>query len=216
PPAAAAWPSATGASPGAPPAAPVADGWVPAEMEAEAAGIVGRVVKLRTAPPLRKPAGASEVTFGALLTAGGVPRRIQEAFVRLVAAHTGPVENLWRKLEIHPDGGKTAVDDLQFLLQAAALGRGSVPFVQMLAGLRARRQIASLRDLAGLEPAAWRQRLDDAGIGDEAQRDAFARWLSQTLEAGFPTPALAQRLLADPKQAKRPAAKFLGEHADFD
>src|SRR5262249_46259184 len=42
------------------------------------------------------------------------------------------------------------------------------------------------------------------------------RWLSQTLEAGFPTPALAQRLLADPKQAKRPAAKFLGEHADFD
>src|SRR5262249_28909027 len=105
-------------------AAAVADGLVPAEMEAEAAGIVGRVVKLRTAHPLRKPAGASEVTFGALLTAGGVPRRIQEAFVRLVAAHTGPAEHLWRKLEIHPDGGKGAVDDLQFLLQAAALGRG--------------------------------------------------------------------------------------------
>jgi hypothetical protein len=197
-------------------AAAVADGLVPLDLDGDAANIIGRVIKLRTAHPLRRPADTSEVTFGVLLTAGGVPRRVQEAFVRLVAAHSGPAEHLWRKLEIHPDGGAGPVADLQFLLQAAALGRGNVAFVEMLAGLRARRHIASLRDLAGLEPAAWRQRLDDAGILDEDRRDAFARWLSATLEAGFPTPALAQRLLGDAKQAKRPAARFLHEHPDFD
>src|SRR5262249_30171403 len=54
------------------------------------------------------------------------------------------------------------------------------------------------------------------GADDDARREVFARWLSRTLEAGFPTAALAQRLARDPKQARRPAARWLTDHPDFD
>jgi hypothetical protein len=201
-------------------AAALATGLVPGALEGEASGIVNKLIKLRTSHPLRKAAG-DEVTFGALLNAAGVSRSVQETFVRLVSLHAGPTEHLWRKVEVHPDGGKQAVADLGFALQAAALARGNLPLVEHLYAEKRSGRVRSLRDLAGLEPVEWRRRLDEVGAAtptdvpgvedDDKRRNAFAQWISEALEAGFPTAALARRLSRDSELVNSPAAKFLAE-----
>src|SRR5262249_24336258 len=138
-----------------------------------------------------------------------------ETFLRLVSAHTGPAAHLWRKLRNHPDGGNRAADDVIFALQAAALARGHQKLVEHFHELRKKYTIDSLRDLAGLDPAEWQAKLADLGVGG-AERDAFAGWLSATLEAGFPTAALVQRLAREPGADKQPAVKWLADHPDFD
>ena len=170
-------------------------------------------------------------SFGALLATVLPDTAVREEFIRHYARYDGKNEEaFWQHLASQPAFRNGAAAAIRFTLQVEPLSFGHLPLVRLLQQEQAQGGLRSVRDLARLDEAAWRQRLATPingqpvgappgipGANEEERQVNFARALSQLSEALFPTAAFAARVAADtslPQSADLRA--FFTTNPDFD
>ena len=120
----------------------------------------------------------------------------------------------------------TAVGDLQVALQMGAVTRLHLPLVEKLLARRQSGSIAGLRDLAKLSEQEWLATLDEEQVGGNGQsvgypadiegespgekKANYAKALRRTMEAAFPTAAIA----GDMRRAAPPAGDAVVDFLD--
>lgn len=146
-----------------------------------------------------------------LLVTTSLLRSAQETFVDRYLKHEGPIEEFWEALREHPDFRQDGqLDDVQLTLRLGLLTQDNLALVRTLRE-RLDGASASLRDLARLEEAEWRELIDGLADGEddgiphhvpgetrEERRDQYARSIVETLQAAFPTTFVGLGLAREP------------------
>src|SRR5262249_45018759 len=132
----------------------------------------------------------------------------QEAFMAEYLRHERPPSDFWDRLHEHPEFSTDGlVNELEFTLKVGELTQNHLPLVRRLQQMRRDGSIRSVRGLANVDTHDWQELIaattvDEHALGlspshpgtaDEEQ----AQHLARTMEAAFPTAAVAYRLDKD-------------------
>ena len=209
----------------------IADGIVPAALRDTMTGALAQLQQIAVTAALRlAPDGGHAV--GDLL-ASTLPSADQQAALLAAAVeHTGDPGAFWKALRTNPSfQAAGVVDRLQLTLQLALVTGNHLPLVRQLQQTSG---ISSPRDLVAFSTQQWTALLqtpvNGAPIGvppgtpgatPAEQTSNYVNAMMGTLQAAFPTTAVAQHVLTAPGigiegAARDAVARFFTNAADFD
>jgi hypothetical protein len=175
------------------------------------------------------PTTPGAFSLGELLATTALSRPQQESLVLRAVQREGTNAEFWAGLRADPAFGEAMVDDLLFSLYLGEITGYHVPLVRHLQQQRRSGGLASARDLARLDAAAWQDVLhiqqhgqiigappNTPGATEEERIQAYAATLTCTFEQRYSTAALAGRLAraADPAQAD--LVRFMEHNQEFE
>lgn len=172
-------------------------------LEAIIEGLRGAAVDLAFETPDPSTTASIGHVIGLALSGESDPTAAARTFVDRYTAHAGTIQEFWAALE--SDFSSAAIGRLQLALQWGALTRYHKPLMDELEVRRAAGTLTTLKDLARLDEGDWLDLIDhDPGsgpIGHPAdvpeipdQRTNYAKILTDTMEAAFPTVAIHDRV----------------------
>ncbi|MEU2032607.1 neuraminidase-like domain-containing protein [Nocardia amamiensis] len=152
-----------------------------------------------------------------------------------LAAHRGPVNQMWTNLAERRVLSDDTVRQLQQTFELAAITRNHLPMIKALSSRLQRDQARSLRDFAKLSRSEWTELIasnDDGeppigtptgidGYTDAQRAQAYAARLSWLFERKYPTTSFAAKLDRATRggrsipRASRRVAQFLAQHPDL-
>lgn len=181
--------------------------------------------------------GGGKGTLGQMLALTSIGRQ-QSSFLSSYTAHTGSMEDFWKKLESDKVLSAATVQQVRLTLELGELTRNHPPLVGALLQSFQRGELKSKRDLAKLSRDDWKSLFKRPGPdgkpvgvpantdGDtpDQQMEQFAYTLDRRLERSYPTASFAAKLgrvsapgLPSPKGLKSGGdlVRFLGNNPEF-
>lgn len=214
-------------------AAAAGDGIVPAVIGAQAGRLAVTIMSVAARQAVvSQPDDGGPRPLAQMLTPAGLTAGQQEVVVTAAATADGSPSQFWDDLAGQPGFTDAAqVARLQLTVQLGLLTGNHTPLVQEIL---ATQQLSTPADLVGLDVAAW-ERLLEARYNGQAigvppgvpgatpaeQEAAYIAWLTGTLQAAFPTRAVANLAASNPAIITDPdvragVARFFASSPDFD
>jgi hypothetical protein len=177
---------------------------------------------------LNQPAPGQSHSLGELLSLATPSAQTQSALLNAYVQHHGPVQDFWKNLGQDPQFKDPAlVGRIQLTLQLGALTANQVPVVKALLDMHDRQLIASPRDLARFDPAAWTRLIEQSGGAsvvppsitgktDQERIDKYASTMGRVIETAFPTAVVASRVAADNLPARDDLTTFFTNAPQFE
>jgi hypothetical protein len=125
-------------------------------------GLLERLHAALLKEAFREDIAPGTFSVGALLDASLVDRTLQQEFLSRYVRHEGALADFWKSLEEDERFKGQVVEDLRFTLVLGRLTGYLIPALQQLKGLRQRKELAKLTDLARLTRPRWREMLQNA------------------------------------------------------
>jgi hypothetical protein len=212
--------------------AAMADGRIPADVDAQTDGIVTRLQDDAATRIVHTGNGAPTSPVGAVLTAFVPSADLQAAFLRAYTSHDGSIESFWAALRADARFARDGLAEwIQLACQLATLTKSNLPLVRQLQQPGANGHQTSLRELAALDERDWLAILRTPVNGqpitapdgtpgadaDERLRN-YAAIMTRMLEDAYPVPALAGRIAKNGTSALHTPAllAFFTKNPDVD
>jgi hypothetical protein len=176
--------------------------------------------------------GTGNASVGDVLQSASIPQNKQEAFIALYAAWAGDDPGFWDTLIGNPTFTSNDVATIRFTITVSRHSLFHRNMVNRLLAMRVATTISHERDLAERTAAQWLDTIRglDGGLATGVppnipgattaeKEEAYAAFLEQTFERGFPTTAFKARLEADgssPVTPKQDIVDYIDGHDTFD
>jgi Tc toxin complex TcA C-terminal TcB-binding domain/Neuraminidase-like domain len=195
---------------------------IPSSLRAQRTALLASLEAALFRAYAEQPVTPGKPSFDALFATVLASPASRDQLLALQLAHQGSAEELWAKLEVHPDFSYAA-PALAFTSTVATITDNHLPLIEALQAARQAGTISVARDLATLSAAGWSDLIERAGVPSDApgtDADDKARRYMEALQArveeAFPSAFFAAKLVVEERSEEQELAKFLKSNPDFD
>lgn len=195
---------------------------IPASLRAQRTALLDSLEAALLRAYAEQPIAPGKPSFDALFSTVLASPTARDQLLALQLAHQGSAEELWAKLEAHPDFS-AAAPALAFTSTVATITDGHLPLIEALQAARQEGTLLVARDLVTLGANGWNDLVASVGVPSDAPGtdvDDKARLYVEQLEArveeAFPSAFFAAKLVGDERSEEHELVQFLKSNPDFD
>ncbi|MPZ76799.1 MAG: hypothetical protein GEU77_09750 [Deltaproteobacteria bacterium] len=195
--------------------AAIRDNIIPASFEERLDEIVDKLRDLAVEDMLEGGGSSSTGDVAALLSTFRLSAARKRRFLRAYLDNEDPLPEFWERLK--DDFGQRVVEGLQLTFQLGALTLNHAPLVR---AVKAARNVADARELAGLEVEDWLELMDtvpppEAFEGETARAD-YAKAIVSLAAKAFPTARLLTKWTQDSELGTASFRTFWNNNPEFE